>query len=164
MNQVYWHHWITLREYNDFERLFANLGDKLEKVGEIEISTFTKKRGIYAMDPVLFPFQSDFEEVPIFRCHLCENRHLFGFRSSSWTSARVGRSSSRIEVRNLFIQFRNRTHVLVAVGSTLFTLVGVYGFSSGPNRMMSSTFDPTRIASQIVDHQKSNFRYLESDS
>jgi putative Mg2+ transporter-C (MgtC) family protein len=39
-----------------------------------------------------------------------------------------------------------RTHMLVAVGSALFTLVGAYGFSEFPR----SSVDPTRIAAQVV--------------
>jgi putative Mg2+ transporter-C (MgtC) family protein len=39
-----------------------------------------------------------------------------------------------------------RTHMLVAVGSALFTLVGAYGFSDFPTR----TVDPTRVAAQVV--------------
>jgi len=39
-----------------------------------------------------------------------------------------------------------RTHMLVSVGSALFTLVGAYGFSEFP----SGSVDPTRIAAQIV--------------
>ena len=39
-----------------------------------------------------------------------------------------------------------RTHMLVAVGSALFTLVGAYGFSDFPARSV----DPTRIAAQVV--------------
>ena len=39
-----------------------------------------------------------------------------------------------------------RTHMLVAVGSALFTLVGAYGFSEFPTR----TVDPTRVAAQVV--------------
>jgi putative Mg2+ transporter-C (MgtC) family protein len=39
-----------------------------------------------------------------------------------------------------------RTHMLVAVGSALFTLVGAYGFEDFPAR----TVDPTRIAAQVV--------------
>jgi putative Mg2+ transporter-C (MgtC) family protein len=39
-----------------------------------------------------------------------------------------------------------RTHLLVAVGSALFTLVGAYGFSDFPSR----TVDPTRVAAQVV--------------
>jgi putative Mg2+ transporter-C (MgtC) family protein len=39
-----------------------------------------------------------------------------------------------------------RTHMLVAVGSALFTLVGAYGFSDFPSR----TVDPTRVAAQVV--------------
>ncbi len=39
-----------------------------------------------------------------------------------------------------------RTHMLVAVGSALFTMVGAYGFSDFPSR----TIDPTRVAAQVV--------------
>jgi putative Mg2+ transporter-C (MgtC) family protein len=39
-----------------------------------------------------------------------------------------------------------RTHMLVAVGSALFTLVGAYGFTDFPARQV----DPTRIAAQVV--------------
>ena len=39
-----------------------------------------------------------------------------------------------------------RTHMLVAVGSGLFTLVGAYGFS----QFSHSSVDPTRIAAQVV--------------
>jgi putative Mg2+ transporter-C (MgtC) family protein len=39
-----------------------------------------------------------------------------------------------------------RTHMLVAVGSALFTLVGAYGFSDFPARQV----DPTRVAAQVV--------------
>src|SRR6266511_5796510 len=39
-----------------------------------------------------------------------------------------------------------RTHMLVSVGSALFTLVGAYGFSGFP----SASVDPSRIAAQIV--------------
>jgi putative Mg2+ transporter-C (MgtC) family protein len=39
-----------------------------------------------------------------------------------------------------------RTHILVSVGSALFTLVGAYGFADFP----SSSIDPSRIAAQIV--------------
>jgi putative Mg2+ transporter-C (MgtC) family protein len=39
-----------------------------------------------------------------------------------------------------------RTHMLVAVGSGLFTLVGAYGFSDFP----ASRVDPTRVAAQVV--------------
>jgi putative Mg2+ transporter-C (MgtC) family protein len=43
-----------------------------------------------------------------------------------------------------------RTHMLVAVGSALFTLVSAYGFHEflGNGRVVS--FDPSRIAAQIV--------------
>ena len=39
-----------------------------------------------------------------------------------------------------------RTHMLVAVGSALFTLVGAYGFTDFPSRQV----DPTRVAAQVV--------------
>ena len=39
-----------------------------------------------------------------------------------------------------------RTHMLVAVGSALFTLVGAYGFEDFP----ATSVDPTRIAAQVV--------------
>jgi putative Mg2+ transporter-C (MgtC) family protein len=39
-----------------------------------------------------------------------------------------------------------RTHILVSVGSALFTLVGAYGFQDFPR----GTVDPSRIAAQIV--------------
>jgi putative Mg2+ transporter-C (MgtC) family protein len=39
-----------------------------------------------------------------------------------------------------------RTHMLVAVGSALFTMVGAYGFEDFPSRSV----DPTRIAAQVV--------------
>jgi putative Mg2+ transporter-C (MgtC) family protein len=38
-----------------------------------------------------------------------------------------------------------RTHLLVCVGSALFTLVGAYGFTD-----LGSKVDPTRVAAQIV--------------
>ncbi len=43
-----------------------------------------------------------------------------------------------------------RTHILVASGSALFTLISAYGFSAflGPGKVVS--FDPSRIAAQIV--------------
>jgi putative Mg2+ transporter-C (MgtC) family protein len=42
-----------------------------------------------------------------------------------------------------------RTHMLVALGSALFTLVSAYGFSEFIGRDHTS-FDPSRIAAQIV--------------
>jgi putative Mg2+ transporter-C (MgtC) family protein len=42
-----------------------------------------------------------------------------------------------------------RTHLLVAVGSALFTIVGAYGFHDFVNSA-GSVVDPTRIAAQIV--------------
>ena len=42
-----------------------------------------------------------------------------------------------------------RTHILVSVGSALFTLVGAYGFSEFFNGNTIS-FDPSRVAAQIV--------------
>jgi len=41
-----------------------------------------------------------------------------------------------------------RTHVLVSLGATLFTLVGGYGFSEFNQKTKS--FDPSRIAAQVV--------------
>jgi putative Mg2+ transporter-C (MgtC) family protein len=44
-----------------------------------------------------------------------------------------------------------RTHMLVAVGSALFTLVSAYGWHDFTfSRASGITFDPTRIAAQIV--------------
>lgn len=40
-----------------------------------------------------------------------------------------------------------RTHLLVAVGSALFTVLSAYGFGSAPG---GAGVDPTRIAAQIV--------------
>src|SRR3954452_14094660 len=40
-----------------------------------------------------------------------------------------------------------RTHLLVSLGSALFTVVSIYGFTSDPN---GGNVDPTRIAAQIV--------------
>src|SRR5262245_37322269 len=42
-----------------------------------------------------------------------------------------------------------RTHMLVAVGSALFTLVGAYGFSEF-SQGGDVSFDPSRVAAQIV--------------
>jgi putative Mg2+ transporter-C (MgtC) family protein len=43
-----------------------------------------------------------------------------------------------------------RTHMLVASGSALFTLVGAYGFSSFLQHGKVVSYDPSRIAAQIV--------------
>ena len=43
-----------------------------------------------------------------------------------------------------------RTHMLVASGSALFTLVGAYGFSSFLGHGKVVSYDPSRIAAQIV--------------
>jgi putative Mg2+ transporter-C (MgtC) family protein len=40
-----------------------------------------------------------------------------------------------------------RTHMLVALGSALFTVLSAYGFGQGPG---DATVDPTRIAAQVV--------------
>jgi putative Mg2+ transporter-C (MgtC) family protein len=40
-----------------------------------------------------------------------------------------------------------RTHMLVAVGSALFTVISAYGFGAGS---VAAPIDPTRIAAQIV--------------
>src|SRR6266516_3472604 len=42
-----------------------------------------------------------------------------------------------------------RTHMLVSVGSALFTLVGAYGFSEF-SQVGDVSFDPSRVAAQIV--------------
>jgi putative Mg2+ transporter-C (MgtC) family protein len=42
-----------------------------------------------------------------------------------------------------------RTHMLVAIGSALFTLVGAYGFADLINHAKLS-YDPSRIAAQVV--------------
>jgi putative Mg2+ transporter-C (MgtC) family protein len=39
-----------------------------------------------------------------------------------------------------------RTYTLVAIGSCLFTILSIYGFSNG----VHAAYDPSRIASQIV--------------
>lgn len=41
-----------------------------------------------------------------------------------------------------------RTHMLVALGSALFTVISAYGFAGEPNAAV--VVDPTRIAAQIV--------------
>ncbi|HEY7206612.1 MAG TPA: MgtC/SapB family protein [Gaiellaceae bacterium] len=43
-----------------------------------------------------------------------------------------------------------RTHLLVSVGSALFTLVSAYGFREFANPSLFARIDPTRIAAQIV--------------
>jgi putative Mg2+ transporter-C (MgtC) family protein len=43
-----------------------------------------------------------------------------------------------------------RTHMLVSVGSALFTLVSAYGFREFLNHGKVVSFDPSRIAAQIV--------------
>jgi putative Mg2+ transporter-C (MgtC) family protein len=43
-----------------------------------------------------------------------------------------------------------RTHMLVAAGSALFTLVGAYGFSNFLSHGKVVSYDPSRIAAQIV--------------
>ena len=43
-----------------------------------------------------------------------------------------------------------RTHMLVAAGSALFTLVGAYGFSGFLGHGKVVSYDPSRIAAQIV--------------
>src|SRR5213592_4206459 len=43
-----------------------------------------------------------------------------------------------------------RTHILVSLGSALFTLVSAYGFSEFVAGAGTSRTDPTRIAAQIV--------------
>lgn len=41
-----------------------------------------------------------------------------------------------------------RTHMLVALGSALFTVISAYGFAGEPNAAV--TVDPTRVAAQVV--------------
>jgi putative Mg2+ transporter-C (MgtC) family protein len=43
-----------------------------------------------------------------------------------------------------------RTHILVALGSCLFTLISAYGFGAVLAEDSQARFDPTRIAAQIV--------------
>jgi putative Mg2+ transporter-C (MgtC) family protein len=43
-----------------------------------------------------------------------------------------------------------RTHILVSLGSALFTLVSAYGFREFIHRGSGASFDPSRIAAQIV--------------
>src|SRR5580765_9041929 len=43
-----------------------------------------------------------------------------------------------------------RTHILVALGSALFTIVSAYGFSEFLTQNGAARTDPTRIAAQIV--------------
>jgi putative Mg2+ transporter-C (MgtC) family protein len=43
-----------------------------------------------------------------------------------------------------------RTHILVALGACLFTLVGAYGLESFADQDARIRFDPTRVAAQVV--------------
>ncbi|MBQ6161540.1 MAG: MgtC/SapB family protein [Prevotella sp.] len=43
-----------------------------------------------------------------------------------------------------------RTHFLVALGSCLFTIISINGFTDVVNSDLKTSFDPSRIASQIV--------------
>jgi putative Mg2+ transporter-C (MgtC) family protein len=43
-----------------------------------------------------------------------------------------------------------RTHMLVSLGSALFTLVGAYGVAPLLGEGVAARFDPTRVAAQIV--------------
>ena len=43
-----------------------------------------------------------------------------------------------------------RTHFLVALGSCLFMILSQYGFDSVLHELKSASFDPSRIASQVV--------------
>jgi putative Mg2+ transporter-C (MgtC) family protein len=43
-----------------------------------------------------------------------------------------------------------RTHILVALGACLFTLVGAYGLESFADQDAPIRFDPTRVAAQVV--------------
>src|SRR5436309_12025699 len=43
-----------------------------------------------------------------------------------------------------------RTHLLVALGSAIFTVLSIYGFEGVGRANVSPTVDPTRIAAQVV--------------
>ena len=43
-----------------------------------------------------------------------------------------------------------RTHFLVALGSCLFMIISIYGFHDIVSSDLSTSFDPSRIASQVV--------------
>jgi putative Mg2+ transporter-C (MgtC) family protein len=43
-----------------------------------------------------------------------------------------------------------RTHLLVSLGSAIFTVLSIYGFAGVGSGSVSPTVDPTRIAAQIV--------------
>jgi putative Mg2+ transporter-C (MgtC) family protein len=43
-----------------------------------------------------------------------------------------------------------RTHMLVSIGAALFTLVGAYGFADLINHGKVLSYDPSRIAAQVV--------------
>jgi putative Mg2+ transporter-C (MgtC) family protein len=43
-----------------------------------------------------------------------------------------------------------RTHLLVALGSAIFTVLSIYGFEGVGQGNVSPTVDPTRIAAQVV--------------
>lgn len=43
-----------------------------------------------------------------------------------------------------------RTHFLVALGSALFMILSQYGFDAAIREMPNVSFDPSRIASQVV--------------
>ncbi len=43
-----------------------------------------------------------------------------------------------------------RTHLLVALGSAIFTVLSIYGFEGVGRGSVSPTVDPTRIAAQVV--------------
>jgi putative Mg2+ transporter-C (MgtC) family protein len=43
-----------------------------------------------------------------------------------------------------------RTHLLVSLGSAIFTVLSIYGFAGVGTGSVSATVDPTRIAAQVV--------------
>jgi putative Mg2+ transporter-C (MgtC) family protein len=43
-----------------------------------------------------------------------------------------------------------RTHLLVSLGSAIFTVLSIYGFAGVGTGSVSPTVDPTRIAAQVV--------------
>lgn len=64
---------------------------------------------------------------------------------------RCGASGFEREVRDQPAGFR--THILLGLGATLFTLVSAYGFEPFTRAALGSgglQFDPTRISAQIV--------------
>jgi putative Mg2+ transporter-C (MgtC) family protein len=73
--------------------------------------------------------------------HISDGEILLRLVASAILCGAIGlERESRDQVAGL------RTHILVGVGATLFTLVSAYAFESGGNERL----DPTRISAQIV--------------